>query len=97
MENLHDNAQVLEMLLVKFTENEDVINVDHHKFIEVWPKNVVHCSLKGCRCIGQAKAQGFELIMAKGRSESRFGDIFMWNSDLMIARLKIQTRENLSS
>ena len=48
-------CKVLGMLGRIFGENEDVIEKDNHKIIQVWTEDVVHCTLKGGRCVGESE------------------------------------------
>jgi len=69
MQTLQHKPQMLSRLFRKLAEHQDVIQVHKHKFANVRPKDVIHHSLKGCRCVSQAKAQHLEFIMPKRSGE----------------------------
>ena len=87
----------MQMLLVCFTKHENIINVDHHKFIKKGAENIVHGGLESSRRVGKAKTQNFELVMPKRCPESSFWDILLRNPDLVIPRLQIQARKHLGT
>ncbi len=78
------------MLFRRLAEHQDVVQVHKHKLANARPKDVMRHSLKGCRCISQAKAQHLEFTMPKEVEKAVFGtssgDIRM----LLIATGQIQ-------
>ena len=64
------------MLVSSLAVDEDVIYVHHHAVVEVLSEHAVHGSLKFGRRVGQAKAEHFELVVTKWRSERCLGYVF---------------------
>ena len=85
------------MVFLRLGEDEDVINEDDHKVVEIGAEHVVHCLHETSWCVRQAKGHDLELIMPVPSGEGGFLDILLSNSNLMIARLQVNFRENLCS
>ena len=59
---VHNQLLMLPVLLLTFTENQDIIQVHQNKLPNVWSKDLIYCCLKGCRSIAQTKTEHFELM-----------------------------------
>jgi hypothetical protein len=83
-----DTKNGLEMLSVKgcvLGEDEDVVEEYHDEVIEVWPEHVLHGTLKGGRCVGEAERHDFELVVSVACPESCLGYVRFRHSDLLVA------------
>ena len=58
-------------------ENENVIEEDNNKIIQVRTEDVVHCTLEGGRCVGESEWHDFELVVAIAGSECCFWDVLL--------------------
>ena len=55
-----------------FGENENVIEKDNNKIIQVRAEDVVHC-----RCVGESEWHDFELVVAIAGSECSLWDVLL--------------------
>ena len=83
--NVKHECKVLGMLGRIFGENEDVIEEDNNKIIQVRTEDVVHCTLEGGRCVGESEWHDFELVVAISGSECCFWDVLLGNADLPVS------------
>jgi hypothetical protein len=60
-----------------FGENEDVIEEDHNKVVQVGTEDVVHCTLESGWCVGESEGHDFELIVAIAGSECCFWNVLL--------------------
>ncbi len=51
-------------------KDQNVIQIDHDKFVHVLPEDIIHQMLKDCRCIGEAEGHDrvFEVVVACAES-----------------------------
>jgi hypothetical protein len=69
--------------------NEDFVKVYYDQVVEVGAENVVHGTLKGRRCVGEAKGHDFELVVAVACAKCCFGNIIMGDADLPVAGFEV--------
>ncbi len=53
-----------------FGKDQNVIQIDHNKFVHVLPEDIIHQMLKDCGCIGEAKRHECVFEMAVACAES---------------------------
>jgi hypothetical protein len=53
--SLQNNSEILRMLLFTLGIDQDVINEDHDKLVQLWHEHGVHQVHKMCRSIGESK------------------------------------------
>jgi hypothetical protein len=83
---LQNNSEILRMLLFTLGIDQDVINEDHDKLVQLWHEHGVHQVHKMCRSIGESKRHNQILIQPVPGRECSFRDIFWTDLDLMITR-----------
>jgi hypothetical protein len=79
---------------VFFGEDEDVVEEDYYKVVEVWAEDVVHGTLEGCRCVGESEGHDLELVVAISCHECCFGLIILGDSDLPVTGFKVDFGED---
>jgi hypothetical protein len=84
--SLQNNSEILRMLLFTLGIDQDVINEDHDKLVQLWHEHGVHQVHKMCRSIGESKRHNQILIQPVPGRECSFRDIFWTDLDLMITR-----------
>src|SRR3954469_2155273 len=85
------------MLLLRLGVNQNVIQIYHHKLIEILHENRVHEPREGGRCVGETEGHDRVLVQAIAGGESCFRNIFLANLDLMITTSQVKLREYHSS
>ena len=73
--------------------HENIVDEDHHEFIEIRFKDSIHEIHKGYGGIGKAKGHYQKFKVPITSTKSCFGDIFLPDTELMISRLQIDFRE----
>ena len=96
-EKLQYKIQMLEMLSLGFTIDEDIIKEDQNEVSQVGPKYFIHQFLEHGRGICEAKWHAKKFIMAIMCAESCFRDIIRMDPNLVIPRTKIQLGEKMST
>jgi hypothetical protein len=88
--SLQDNTKVLLMLFIILEVDQDVINKDHDKLVQLRHKYRVHQVQEMCRSIGVSKQHN---QIPSGESSLR--DVFQTDLDLMVTRMEINLRNEL--
>jgi hypothetical protein len=83
------NAEMLFMLFSTLRKDQDVVNEDHDKPIQLFHKNRVHQVHEVSGGVGQTKRHHQILIKTISSGESSLWDIFFTYLDLMTARAKV--------
>jgi hypothetical protein len=96
-QSLKHNAEMLFMMFLTLRKDQDVINEDHDKLVQLFHKNRVHQVYKVSGGVSQPKGHHQILIETVSGGESSFWDIFFMDLNLMIARTKVNLQENLCS
>ena len=91
-ECLENNLQMILMLLLKLGVDQDVVNKDHNKLIQIGMEYLMHDIHECCRCIRQPKGHHYELEMPIPHPKRCLMDISLPNSQLMITSAKIYLR-----
>jgi hypothetical protein len=96
-QSLKQNAEMLFMLFLTFRKDQDVINEDHNKLVQIFHENRVQQVHEVSGGISQTKRHHQILIKIVLGGESSLWDIFFTNLDLMIAKTKVNLRKDLRS
>jgi hypothetical protein len=86
-----------DMGVPSFTVDEDDIKKDKDKMMQKGFKYFVHETLKGGRCIANAKGHHQELVMASMSEKNIVRNICLLHANLVIAREEIDFGEDLST
>ncbi len=82
------------MLLRCLGIDEDVVEVDDDEGVEEGPEDVVHETLEGGRCIGEAKGKHRKFEVAVARPEGGLGDVRLVDAYLMVAGTEVDLGED---
>jgi hypothetical protein len=86
---LKHNVEMLLMLFLTLRKDQDIINEDHDKLVQLFHENRVHQVHEVSRGVGQTKGHHQILIKIVSGGESSLWDIFLTDLDLMIARAEV--------
>ena len=92
--NTEDDGEVVGVLSRILGEDENIVEEDDDKVVEVGAEDVIHGALKGSRGVGEAKGHDFELVVAVTSPKCCFGDIILSHADLPVARFEIDFGED---
>jgi hypothetical protein len=95
--SLKNNPKVLLMLYFILGVDQDVINEDHDKLIQLRHEYRVHQVHEMCRGIGESKRHNQILIQPIPAGECGLRNIFWTDLDLMVIQMKIDLGEDLST
>jgi hypothetical protein len=96
-QSLKHNAEMLFMLFLTLRKDQDVINENHDKLIQLFHENWVHQVHEVSERVGQTKRHYQILIKTVSGGENNLWDIFFMYLDLVIARIKVNLQEDLCS
>jgi hypothetical protein len=96
-QTLMDNSEVFGMFFLAFGIDENIIDKDHDKFIELLHEHEVHEIHEVGWGIRETKRHYQELVKTITSGESGFRNVTRMNFDLMIARTKVSIREDSGS
>jgi hypothetical protein len=82
--SLQNNPEMLCMLLFTLGIDQDVINENHDKHVQLRNESGVHQVHEMCRSIGESKRHNQKLVQPVAGGESSLRDIFRTDLDLMI-------------
>jgi predicted oxidoreductase len=85
------------MLFLIFGVDEDIIDKDHYKFVELRHKHRVHEVHEVGWGICETKGHHQELVKTITNGESSFRNVTRSNFDLVVTRTKIDLGENFGS
>jgi hypothetical protein len=86
---LQNNAEMPHMLFFILGVDQDVINEDNDKLVQLWHEYGVHQVHEVCRTISEPKQHNQILIQPVPGGESSLRSVFRVDLDLMITRMKI--------
>jgi hypothetical protein len=89
VEPLQDNTKMLLMLFFILGVDQDVIDEDHDKFVQLWHEYGVHQVHVMCRGIGESKRYNQILVQLIPSGESSLRDVFQTDPDLMVTQTEI--------
>jgi hypothetical protein len=87
--SLQNNSEMLLMLFFTLGIDQDVINEDHDKLVQLRHEHIVHQVHEMCRSIGESKWHNKILVQPIPDREGSLRDIFWMNLDLMITWMEI--------
>jgi hypothetical protein len=87
--SLQNNLEMPHMLFFIFGVDQDVINEDHNKLVQLRHEFGVHQVYEMCRSIGESKRHKKILIQPVPSGEGSLRNVFRADLDLMIARMEI--------
>jgi hypothetical protein len=96
-QSLKHNVKMLFMFFLTFRKDQYVVNEDHDKLVQFFHENHVHQVPEVSGGIGQPKGHHQILIETISGGESGLCYIFITDLNLMIAKMKVNLRENLCS
>jgi hypothetical protein len=96
-QSLKYNAEMLFMHFPTLKKDQDVINEDHDKLVQLFHETRVHQVHEMSGGIGQTKRHHQILIKTVSGGESSLCNIFFTDLDLMIARAKVNLQKDLCS
>jgi hypothetical protein len=88
---------MLLMLFFILGVDQDVINEDHDKLVQLRHEYGVHQVYEMCRSIGESKRHNQILIQPIPSGENSLRNIFQTDLDLMITLMEIDLRKELST
>jgi hypothetical protein len=80
---------MLRILFFTLEIDQDVIDEDYDKLVQLWHKHGVHQVHEMCRSIGESKRHNQILVQPIPGREGSLRDIFRTDLDLMITRMEI--------
>jgi hypothetical protein len=94
---LQDNSKVFGMLFLIFGVDEDIIDKDHYKFVELCHKHGVHEVHEIGWGICETKGHYQKLIETITSGEGSFRNVTRSNFDLVVTRTKVNVGEHFGS
>jgi hypothetical protein len=91
---LQNNSEILRMLFFTLGIDQDVVNEDHEKLVQLRHEYEVHQVHEMCKSIGESKRHNQILIQPVPGREGSVKDIFRTDLDLMITRTEIDLRKD---
>jgi hypothetical protein len=82
--SLQNNAEMSCMLIFTLGIDQDVINEDHDKLVQLWHEYRVHQVNEICRSIGESKRHNQILIQPVPGGEDSLRNVFWVDFDLVI-------------
>jgi hypothetical protein len=96
-QSLKYNAEMFFMLFLTLKKDQDAVNEDHDKLVQLFHENRVHQVHEVSGGVGQTKRHHQILVRTVSGGESSLWDIFFTDLDLMIARTKVNLQKNVCS
>jgi hypothetical protein len=93
--SLQNNSEMLCMLFSTLGIDQDVINEDHDKLVQLRHEYGVHQVHEMCRSIGESKRHNQILVQPVPGGEDSLRDIFRMDLDLFITRTDIDLGKDL--
>jgi hypothetical protein len=91
-QTLKDNSKVFGMFFLAFGIDENIINKDHDKFVELRHEHEVHEVHEVGWGVRETKRHYQELVKTIMSGESSFRNVTRSDFDLMITRTKVNLR-----
>jgi hypothetical protein len=89
LKSLQNNAEMPHVIFFALGIDQDVINEDNDKLVQLWHEYRVHQVHEICRSIGEPKRHNQILIQPVPGGESGLRNVFRVDFDLVITRTKI--------
>jgi hypothetical protein len=93
--SLQDNTKMLFMLFFFVGVDQNGVNEDHDKLVQLRHEYGVHQVHEMCRSIGESKRHNQILIQLIPGGEGSLRDVFWTDLDLMVTRMEIDLRKDL--
>ena len=90
-QQLKNSPKVGQMILKGMTVRQDIVEKDKNTLAEQGFKGTVHGALEGCRGSSEAEGHNLKFKMAEVRLERSFELLACFHSDLVKARVEIQS------
>jgi hypothetical protein len=90
---LQNNIKMLLMLFFILGVEQDVVNENHDKLVQLRHEYGVHQVHEMCRSIGESKRHNQILIQPIPGGEGSLRDVFQTDLDLMVTRTEIDLRK----
>jgi hypothetical protein len=87
--SLQNSSEMLRMLLFTLGVDQDVVNEDHDKLVQLRHEYGVHQVHEMCRSIGESKQHNQILVQPVPGGEDSLRNIFWMDLDLMITQMEI--------
>jgi hypothetical protein len=97
VKSLQNNIKMLLMLFFILGVEQDVVNENHDKLVQLRHEYGVHQVHEMCRSIGESKRHNQILIQPIPGGEGSLRDVFQMDLDLMVTRTEIDLRKDLST
>jgi hypothetical protein len=97
LKSLQNNSEMSHMLFFTLGIDQDVINEDHGKLVQLWHEYGVHQVHEMCRSIGESKRHNQILIQPIPGGQGSLRNVFRADLDLMITRTKIDLGKDFST
>jgi hypothetical protein len=97
LKSLQNNSEMSHMLFFTLGIDQDVINEDHGKLVQLWHEYGVHQVHEMCRSIGESKRHNQILIQPVPGGQGSLRNVFRADLDLMITRTKIDLGKDFST
>jgi hypothetical protein len=96
-QSLKDNSEVFGMLFLAFGIDENIIDKDHDKFVELRHEHGVHEVHEVGGGISESERHDQELVKTITSGKSGFRNIARSNLDLVVARTKVDLRKDFGT
>jgi hypothetical protein len=97
LKSLQNNSEMPHMLFFTLGIDQDVVNEDHVKLVQLQHEYRVHQVHEMCRSIGEPKQHNQILIQPIPSGEGSLRDFFHADFDLMISQMKIDIGKDFST
>jgi hypothetical protein len=89
LKSLQNNTEILHMLFFALGIDQDIVNEDNDKLVQLRHEHGVHQVHEMCRSIGEPKRHNKILIQPIPGGEDGLRNVFRVDFDLVITRMKI--------
>jgi hypothetical protein len=96
-QTLKDNSEVFGVFFLAFGIDENIIDKDHDEFIELRHEHGVHEVHEVGWCICETERHYQKLVKTITSGESGFRNVIRSNLDLVVARTKVDLREDFGT
>src|SRR3954471_1531667 len=96
-ELVEHQSQMFGMILLILGEDQNIIEIDQDKFVDVGVEDEIHQASECWRSIDKAERHDSIFIRTKACSKCCLGNIFFTNANLMITHTKVKLGEHLST
>jgi hypothetical protein len=93
-QTLKDNSEIFGVIVLALRIDENIIDKDHDKFIELRHEHRVHEVHEVGGSISEPERHDQELVKTITSGKSGFRNVAMSNLDLVVARTKVDLRED---